>query len=544
MRRRTQSRKKIVILLCIFSILMTSDCTQKNQEEYISPVEEPTFGGSFRLAQLPPQTLDPVDIDDVYESSIMNQLFDGLLKFDVNLRAVPALAREWNISQDRLTYTFRLREDATFHHGKKLTAEDCIYSLTRILDPSTPSLSIASEYLETIWGAKDYISGKTTTIDGLKALDDHTLEIVLEKPCVDFLIILAMDNTKIVPQDELEKKGRQWFSEHPVGTGPFTFASWEKNHRIILEAYDQYFGGRPFLDTLIYEVPLCYDDEKHVEKFLHGFLETVAVPVGKGDEFRKGNFTLVKRPELGTEFIGFNVQYPPCNNIHLRQAICSALNRERLTALDRESFLLSSGILPPGMPGCSPNRRICSYDPEHAKRLLKKAGFSTENKLGSLEYWGVGIDTLDEYENDEMVKEDLARVGVDLDVKYESWLEFDQRIIDGRAQLFSMSLIADMPSPVSFLYSTFHSKSKTNYFRYHNTKVDSILDKAKDELNYFERLRMCQEIERIVLEDAPMIPLDHIVNIFAFQPYVKGVEFSPYGMADIPMEKIWLMKDK
>ena len=533
------------MLLGFSLILGTLCCTNTVENESEQPRGKPTYGGTFRLVQLPPQTLDPAFVDDVYESSIINQLFDGLLKFDVNLRAVPAIAREWKISKERLTYTFTLRDDVRFHNGRKLTAEDCVYSLTRILDPSLPFSGIASEYLKGIVGAQEYLAGKRKKIEGLRALDDHTVEIVLEKPYEDFLTILAMDNTKIVPMKELKGKGAQWFSEHPLGTGPFKMRSWHRNHTIVLEAYDHYFGGRPYLDTLKFEIPLNNDEEMHVERFKHGLLETVAIPVGTGDEFRKSeNLTIVKRPELSTEFIGFNVHYPPFHNKKVRQAICHALNRERFIELDPESFLLSSGILPPGMPGCPPSQTVCPYDPEQAKKLLREAGFSEGRIPGHLEYWGVGIDTGYEYENDTMVREDLARIGIDLEVKYESWLDFDQRIIDGKAPMFSMSLIADIPSPVSFLYSTFHSKSKTNYFHYHNPKADSILEKAKDELNYFERLRMCREAERVIMNDVPLIPLDHIVNMYAFQPYVKGIEFSPYGMADIPMEKIWFMKGK
>ena len=533
------------ILLSLLCCMITLTCGTNRVEQAHILEEKPVYGGTFRTAQLTPETLDPIFIDDIYESTITNQIFDGLLAFNEDLRPVPAIAQEWIISLDRRTYTFTLQKGVTFHNGREVTAEDCVYSLTRIFDPSLPASGIARDYLNEIVGAEEYLLRTSTEITGLKALDRYSLEIVLTKPSPTFLTVLAMDNIKIVPKEVIMKNGDQWFGEHPIGTGPFRFLSWTKHQQIALAAYHQYFRGRPYLDSVKFEVPLNYEEEEFVKKFLGGSLETIAVPIAELDRFRGGkNYTIIKRPELSFEFIGCNVQRPPLDNVKVRRAIAHALNRERMINLDPESFISPSGILPPGMLGFSPAQKILPYDPAKAKQLLAESGLAKEAQTLRLEYWGVGTDTQTVYKSDSMVQEDLALIGIDLDVRYEDWLNFDQRITEGKAQLFSMSLIADIPDPVSFLYSIFHSKSEANMFYYHNTKVDSILEKAREELNSFQRVRMCQQAEQIILKDVPLVPLDHIVNIFAFQPYIRGIELSPFGMADISMEKIWMAPDE
>ncbi|UCE18379.1 MAG: hypothetical protein JSV84_16225 [Gemmatimonadota bacterium] len=536
-----KERTYTLILLTIFCLGGSFACGKNRSEQRRALEEHPTYEGIFRMALYSPQILDPIFIDDIYESSITNQNFDGLLTFDGNLRPVPAIAKEWIVSPDRKTYTFILRKGVTFQNGQELSADDCVYSFTRIFDPSLPAVSIARDYLNEIDGAEEYSLKQSKEIRGLKALDTSTLEIVLSEPSPTFLTALATDNTKIVPKEEISKRGASWFGEHPIGTGPFKFISWTKNHRIVLEANLQYFGGRPYLDRLIFEVPFTYDENESIEKFFNGALETIAVPVGKTDQFtEEQGYTLIKRLELSFEFIGFNVQLSPVHKRMVRQAIAHALNREKMIALDSESFLSPSGILPPGMLGYSPAHKVFPYDPELAGRLFNDTGLTQGNEPLKLEYWGVGTKGQNVYETDRMIKKDLALIGIDLEVRYEDWLDFDRRITEGRAQLFSMSLMADIPDPVTFLYSSFHSKSKTNLYNYQNTKVDSILEKAKEELNPFQRIHMSQEAEDIILKDAPVIPLDHVITIFALQPSVKAMVLSPYGLADISMEEIWI----
>jgi oligopeptide transport system substrate-binding protein len=544
----TTFQKSIIRLdtfVSLFILLSWFSCGRQSVEQQTQTDGQPTYGGTFRLAQLPPQTLDPLCIDDIYESALVNQIFDGLLTFDVNLRPIPALAKTWTISQDRLTYTFTLRDGVTFHNGRELTAQDVLFSLTRIFDASTTAPGIAREYLGSISGAGDYQAERSTTVRGLRALDRYTVRMTLEKPSHDVLTILAMDNLKIIPKDECELLGADGFAEHPVGTGPFQFVSWEKNHRIVLKANKSYFQGRPYLDSLIFEVPLEYNEQNQVAKFFDGRLETIAIPVGQLEQFTSKNiYTVVKRPELSFEFIGFNLQHPPLKNRRVRQAISHAIDRKKMIELDPQSFLVATGILPPGMLGFSPAPKTYPYDPERAKQHLAEADLLEGLTFERLECWGVGTDTTPLYENDQILKENLAAIGIELDVKYESWLEFDQRVAEGKAPLFSMSLLADTPDPASFLFSSFHSQSEMNYFSYQNPVVDSLLEEAQSELNDAERSQLCQEAEKMILADAPIVPLDHVINIYCFQPYVQGIELSPYGLADISMEKIWIARTR
>jgi len=206
--------------------------------------EIPSIGGIYRKPlEFNPKTLDPALSIDQYAVTVIQQIFDGLVQFDKNLNIIPAIARSWKVSSDGLTYTFYLREGVRFHNGREVTAEDFVYSFTRILDPETKSSS--SDFFVHVLGAKEYLDKKAKDVKGLISLDKYTLKILLSKPYSPFLSILAMKGSKVVPKEVIEKLGID-FGRSPVGTGPFKFVSMKEGDEIVLEANPHYFEGRPF----------------------------------------------------------------------------------------------------------------------------------------------------------------------------------------------------------------------------------------------------------------------------------------------------------
>src|SRR2546428_3477947 len=167
-----------------------------------------------------PQTLDPVRISDVYGRSVSQQIFDGLVQFDQTLAIKPALAEFWRASRDGLTWTFDLRKGVKFHHGREVTADDVVYSFTRILDPRTRSG--AAELFLNIRGAPDFREGRAKTVSGLVALDRHIVQVTLSETVVPFVAVIAIGHAKIVPRDLVEAQGAT-FGTQPVGTGPVRF---------------------------------------------------------------------------------------------------------------------------------------------------------------------------------------------------------------------------------------------------------------------------------------------------------------------------------
>src|SRR3989475_12205534 len=190
------------------------------------------------------ETLDPARISDTYGRTVSQQIFDGLVQFDQTLAVKPALAEFWRASRDGLTWTFELRRGVKFHHGREVTADDVVYSFTRILDPRTKSN--ANEQFLNIRGAREFREGRAKTVAGLVAVDRHTVQVTLGEAHQAFVSVVAVGHAKIVPRDLVEALGDA-FGAQPVGTGPFKFLRWERGKEIVLGANSEYFDGPPRL---------------------------------------------------------------------------------------------------------------------------------------------------------------------------------------------------------------------------------------------------------------------------------------------------------
>jgi len=460
-------------------VLQGAGCTERvgSSERADLPAAEPRPGGSFHLMLEAPGTLDPGFVDDVYEACVANQIYDGLLEFDANLNPVPAIAREWNISRDGRTYVFTLRDDVRFHNGRPVTAEDFVYSFTRIFDPRREDHGLGGEYLRKIEGAADFAGGAERSIRGLVALDAHTLQIRLDEPYPSFLSALAMDQTKVVPREEVERWGAD-FARHPCGTGPFRFDGLVEDAadpRIRLPANDDYFRGRPWLDEVVFHVPGDYNVDRAAELFLAGGLTLCDIPGAMRQRFEDDpDVVIVRRPELSFSFLGMNVDFEPVTDPRVRRAVACAVDRERLLALDPGGRIAAGGILPPGMLGYAPEPRVAPYDPEEARRLLAEAGHPGGRGLPTLRYWQADRGEIGRLA-DEALKDDLASVGIDVEFRYIDWDEFDRRLTERTLPAFGLTWVADVPDPDSFLASLFSTTGVYNLFGYSNAEVDSLL---------------------------------------------------------------------
>src|SRR5881396_2015046 len=217
-----------------------------------------------------PATLDPARISDIYSRSVSQQIFDGLVQFDQTLAIKPALAQFWRASRDGLTWTFDLRKGVKFHHGREVTADDAVYSLTRVIDPK--SRSDAADLFLNVRGARDFREGRAKTVAGFVALDRHTMQVTLSEALVPFAAVAAIGHAKIVPRELVESRG-ETFGIRPVGTGPFRFIRWDRGREIVLGANPEYFDGSPRLSRLVYRIfPGDQRDVMH-DEFLKGNLE-------------------------------------------------------------------------------------------------------------------------------------------------------------------------------------------------------------------------------------------------------------------------------
>jgi ABC-type transport system substrate-binding protein len=498
----------------------------------------PKSGGILRLALQSPTSLDPALTDDVYEATVVNQIFSGLVQLDANLNVLPDLAQSWAISRDRLVFLFKLRKDAHFHNGRHVTAEDFIYSFTRLLDESQVPPGIIQDYLDKIDGVDDFIAGKTDHIRGLVAKDPYTLEISLARPYASFLAVLSMDQAKVLPREEVERKGTEGFGREPVGSGPFRLISWDPEKSVCLVANRDYFGEQPHLDTLLFVHDPGSNQDWRKPAFLAGELDAIEIREEELAEIlSQGEYRVMRRPELSLEFMGFNVTHPVFKDVRVRRAVAMAIDRHALKKIAGKGFDIPAGLLPPGIPGYSPKSKVLPHDPERARRLLAEAGFDEAHPL-SLPLTTVSRSAY-AVARDSVVTASLAEVGIQVDLQEATWVELDRAIDERTAGSFQISWIADLPDPDSFLYSLFVSGGASNLFAYSNSAVDSLLEAGGHDPDQVARLVRYREAERLILEDAPLVPLFNVIALFVVQPDVRGVELSPFGICSVPMERIW-----
>jgi ABC-type transport system substrate-binding protein len=504
--------------------------------------ETPRPGGTLRIALENPTSLDPARTDDVYEATIVNQIFSGLVQLDANLNVLPDLAQSWTISRDRLVFRFDLRQDATFHNGRPVTADDFVYSFTRLLDSKRVQFAIIQGYLFKVKGVEDFVQGRAKTISGIRALDPHTLEITLAEPYPSFLSVLTMDQAKVLPAEEVKRLGAERFGREPVGSGPFRLAEWVPGKHACLVAYPDYFGDRPFLDSLLFVHDPEGESDWRKPAFLAHDLDLLEIRDKElSDILSQGDYRVMRRPELSVEFLGFNVEHPIFRDRRVRRAVAMAIDRKALKRFSGRGFETPVGILPPGIPGFTPDSKVLPHDPEAARALLAEAGYSADNPLvmplmtASRSRYAVARDSI--------VIASLAEAGIQVDLQQVTWGEFDHAISDRTAAALELTWIADLPDPDSFLYTLFVSGGASNFFNYASPSVDSLLETGCRNVDQVARLDLYREAEQAILDDAAMIPLFNVIALYVLQPCVHGVELSPFGISSIPMERIWVDRE-
>jgi peptide/nickel transport system substrate-binding protein/oligopeptide transport system substrate-binding protein len=507
-----------------------------------TPAREPRYGGTFAMMLEAPGTLEPGLVDDVYEACISNQIYDGLLEFDSNLNPVPAISREWSISRNGLEYVFLLRDDVRFHNGRRVTASDFVYSFTRIFDPARNDHGLGGEYLRKIEGVAAYCKGEAPEITGIVAVNDTTLKIRLESPYGSFLSALAMDQTKVVAREEIERLGDE-YSRHPIGTGPFRLERYDDDPaepRVVLRANPDYFRGRPYLDRVVFHVPADYNIDTGAEWILAGRLSMCDMPGALQEQFA-GNpqFRIIRRPELSFSFFGINVDMEPLRDVRVRRAIAHAIDRRRMMEVDPVGRIPAGGILPPGMFGYNPQGSALDYDPDLSRRLLEEAGYPGGRGLPVVVHWQADRGELGR-RADRVMEECLEAVGIDLEYHYVEWDQFDRNLLARSIPSFGLTWVADVPDPDSFLASLFATTGVYNIFRYSNPVVDSVLAIGGGMRSSVGRADLYRRAERVILNDVPVIPLFHVANNYAVRTEVKGLVVNPFGLGGLALERVWI----
>ncbi|HEY7492172.1 MAG TPA: ABC transporter substrate-binding protein, partial [Candidatus Tectomicrobia bacterium] len=541
-----QLRCTILVLVCSGLAILAVSCADDprpdaSQSEKTASVNK--YGGVYRKPLWDePLTLDPALITSTYDTFVAQQVFDGLVQFDADLNVIPSVASSWSASYDGLTWTFHLRKGVKFHSGREVTARDFVYSFTRLLDPQTRSPR--TWLLERVQGARAFLAGAAEQVTGLRALDNYTLQIILSQPYAPFITLLGMVQAKVVPREEVERLGPQ-FGHQPIGTGPFQFVNWVTGEGITLQANEEYFEGRPFLDRLHYQIFPAHDLQAGLAVFEQGHLEDTKIPAQDRQRLLNNpRYHFFRKPILTTLLLWINMRHAPLSNLKVRQAINYAVNHNAINSLIRQNrFVQARGILPPGMPGYNPDLPGYEHNLRRARQLLAEAGYPEGKGLPPLELWSSVVSPEARAEH-EAVRRDLLHIGITVELRTaESWKHFKAEILGKRPRaLYRSAWYADFPDPDNFLFPLFHSQSANNYANYSNPEVDRLLEQAQREVDELKRLQLYRQAEALIMADAPTVNLVYYTFEHLFQPYVRGIELNALGERHIPMKKIWLDK--
>lgn len=502
-------------------------------------------------------SLDPAASSNFENIWAVNQLFNGLVQTDDELNVIPCIASRFSISSDGLTYTFNLRNDVFFHDnaafeggkGRKVIAKDFVFSFNRLYDSRVSSaMSLLANIDRT----------EKTNYKGFAALNDSTFEIYLKEPFSAFLNILTMKYFSVVPYEAVELY-KQDFRRNPVGTGPFTFKMWEEGTKLIMIKNPTYFekdveGKRlPYLDAV--SVGFVKDRETAFMELLNGKFDMlsgadafnineVLDKTGSLRDVYDKKFYLQKATYLKTDYIGILidekidiVKNSPLRLKAVRQAINYAFDREKLIKFLRNGVGAPAvaGFIPKGLRAYDPAKvKGYTYNPDKVRQLLMEAGYPDGKGLPE-----ITLHITDNYkEQVEFIQSQLAENNIKLKISVDKPSVLRQAVAACEYSMFKKSWIADYADEENYM-SMFYSKNFApagfNFFHYKNPDFDYLYEKSLKELNDSVKISLYQQMDQMIIDDAPVIPLYYDEVIRLVNHNIKGLTSNPMNLLNLKL---------
>lgn len=551
------------------------------------------------------RSLDPIKAGDVASAHAIARIYEGLYEYhylDRPYRVVPLLAEDMpDVSEDGLVYTIRIRPDIYFQDnpcfretggkGRKLTAEDFIYSIKRVADVKNASTGWWA-FNDRIVGLNEFREASLDEgptdydrdVEGLQALDSHTLQITLTRPYPQLIWILTMHYACAIPREAVEYYGDE-FMNNPVGTGPFLLNSWQRNYRIEFvrnpkweetgrveyypasgEPGDEEAGllddaglPIPFLDRVVQYV--VRDRSTQWLMFLRGQFEASGIARDNFDavitedralteDLVDKGVELLTAPSLTIFYYGFNMDDPVVGqsddpeqnrrNRKLRQAMAHAMNTDVWIAFFNHRITRPTGPIPKGMAGYREGEIPYPFDLDRARELMREAGYpeGRDPATGRRLQLTLELGSAESPEVRQMVElfaDFMSEIGIVIRPSYNNWPTFLDKIARGQAQMFQLGWVADYPDAENFL-QLFYGPNRSpgpNHAQYRNEEFDRLYERARVMQDSPERTALYERMAEIVIEDSPWIfsqtPLDYVLR-HAWLGNYKLHDF-PYGMS-------------
>ena len=470
--------------------------------------DKPT-GGVFRRLWSDPPTLDPALVTDGTSYAIVIELFSGLVKLtgESDDPIAMDLAESYSVSNRGKTYKFVLRDDSKFSDGSPVTATDFKWSWERAALPETES-PIVDEFLGDIIGVQAIIDGEATTAEGIEVIDDLTLQVTIDAPKPYFIAKLTYPIAFVVNADNVTAGGENW-TDDPVGTGPFVLKSYSIGERMLLSKNPNYWGDPAYLDEVQLllaggsAMAMYENDEIDITGIGLADLERVTDPE---EELSKD--VIEVPPSFSTSYIGFNVEEAPFDDVHFRRALNFAVDKQLVAnAVFSDLVRPATGVIPPGFVGFNPDLEGLAFDEDRAKEELAKSKYADPETRPRIVITLPGTGGSPSLTTEVVADMWRRTLEVDVEIQQVEWATFLQDLHRNRLQAFSLAWQADYPDPHTFVDVLFRTGSSINNTNYSNPEVDALLEQANVEADPVRRIKLYQEAEEMIVEDAAWLPL-------------------------------------
>ncbi len=496
----------------------------------ILPPTAPQADGCLRVdCPYPPLSLDPALAGDIDSTSVLDQLFSGLVELSHELEIMPDIAASWEVLEGGREYVFHLRTDARWSDGTPVTARDFEYAWKRVLNPATGS-PVASMLYE-IKGARALHQGEIQDADklGVRALDKFTLAVELEQPAGHLLYLLAYTAAFPVPSHVVKSHASAWTDPGNIVTnGPFCLESYRPDEMLTLirnPGYTGRFTGnvqrvelRPVADV---SARLAAYEADQLDIL---FLWTHSQERASARQRHASEYLVA--PWLATTYVGFDTSRPPFNDLNVRRAFALAADKETFAnvVLQGYAFPATGGFVPPGMAGHSASIGL-PHDPDQAHTFLAQAGYPEGRGFPPVQFIS------DESSSQALAAQWQETLGVEIAWSKVSWEEFVQRLENDPPNIFLGTWQADYADPDNFTRVC----EVIRWTRWRNDGYWELVEKARQVMNQAERLAMYHQADHTLVQEVALLPITYRRLHMLLKPWVRRFPTSAI--------KWWYWKD-
>lgn len=516
-------------LLYAFSLVSCDGGTRETRPPVSRGPATPAYGDAFVVGSIgEPSTLIPLLASDSASHEVAGYVFNGLIRYDKDLKLEGDLAESWEVSPDGLTIIFHLRRGVKWHDGAAFTSRDVLYTYRVTIDPKTPT-AYADAFKQ---------------VSRAEAPDPYTFRVTYSKP---FAPALESWGVSVLPSHLLEGKDitRSALSRHPIGTGPYVFKEWVAGQKVTLEANPNYYEGRPYIGRYIYRV--IPDNATMYMELKAGGVDMMGIsPVQYQRQTDTPEFTdkfnKYRYPASAYTYLGYNLRHPLFSDRRVRQALTCAINKDEIV----HGVLLGMGQVAhspykPGTWAHNPGVKDFDYNPDKARALLAEAGWLKKNSDGVLVKNGkpFRFTILTNQGNDQRLKtaviiqNRLKAIGVEVKIRVIEWASFLSQFIDKGK--FDAVLLGWTIGQDPDLYDIWHS-SKTNpkelnFIGYRNPEVDRLLEEGRGTFDMEKRKRCYYRFQEILAEDQPYTFLYVPDALPVVSARFRGIVPAPAGIS-------------